>query len=86
MFLQSVDPGTGEIIFDEFEDSARRDQLETRLTHIKPAEILLPETISAATTKLVSQLVVQRQAIYLSDTTRHVSFRCERLAATFNPS
>ena len=43
-----------------FDDTVTRHNLETRLTYMKPVEILLPETISVSTTKLVSQYVSQR--------------------------
>ena len=55
-----MEPSTGEIIYDLFDDTVTRHNLETRLTHMKPAEILLPEAISVNTTKLVSQYVSQR--------------------------
>ena len=40
--LVSVSPTTGEVIYDEFVDTAMRTELETRLAHIKPFELLLP--------------------------------------------
>ncbi len=55
-----MEPATGEILYDLFDDSVTRDQLEMRLTHVKPVEILLPETISKDTENLISELVFQR--------------------------
>lgn len=40
--LISVSPTTGEVIYDEFTDTAMRPELETRLAHIRPFELLLP--------------------------------------------
>lgn len=64
--IVSVIPETGEVIWDEFDgkssagesglttDSAVRSELETRLTHLQPRELLLPaEGLSAATEKLL---------------------------------
>ncbi|KAG8825802.1 Mismatch repair protein msh3 [Serendipita sp. 401] len=42
--LVSVSPATGEVVYDEFVDTGMRTELETRLAHIKPCELLLPGT------------------------------------------
>src|SRR3989338_36840 len=39
-------PSTGEVVYDVFEDSFVRSALETRLEHLKPCELLLPEDLS----------------------------------------
>ncbi|WWC87833.1 uncharacterized protein L201_002726 [Kwoniella dendrophila CBS 6074] len=53
--LVSVVPGTGEVVWDEFDDSQVRSELETRLTHLQPAELLLPKDgLSKATEKVLS--------------------------------
>ncbi|WVQ79017.1 hypothetical protein IAT38_001109 [Cryptococcus sp. DSM 104549] len=53
--LVSVIPGTGEVVWDEFDDSQVRSELETRLTHLQPAELLLPAAgLSKATEKVLS--------------------------------
>nr|ODO02407.1 DNA mismatch repair protein MSH3 [Cryptococcus depauperatus CBS 7855] len=41
--LVSVIPEIGEVMWDEFEDSQVRSELETRLTHLCPAELILPK-------------------------------------------
>lgn len=62
--LVSVVPGTGEVVWDEFDGDLRlsrlmidgqvRTELETRLTHLAPAELLLPATgLSKATEKVL---------------------------------
>ena len=53
---QCVQPATGEIIYDVFEDTVTRSELETRITHIQPAELLLPPALSTPTEKLIDQL------------------------------
>ncbi|KAA1471299.1 DNA mismatch repair protein MSH3 [Dentipellis sp. KUC8613] len=37
-------PSTGEVTWDHFEDGHMRTELETRMIHTKPAELLLPQT------------------------------------------
>ncbi|WVQ64881.1 uncharacterized protein L199_003050 [Kwoniella botswanensis] len=52
--IVSVVPGTGEVVWDEFDDSQVRSELETRLTHLQPAELLLPkDRMSKATGKVL---------------------------------
>ncbi|CCM03684.1 uncharacterized protein FIBRA_05828 [Fibroporia radiculosa] len=36
-------PSTGDVVWDEFEDNHMRTELETRMVHSKPYELLLPE-------------------------------------------
>nr|XP_019050346.1 DNA mismatch repair protein MSH3 [Kwoniella bestiolae CBS 10118]OCF29276.1 DNA mismatch repair protein MSH3 [Kwoniella bestiolae CBS 10118] len=53
--IVSVVPGTGEVVWDEFDDSQVRSELETRLTHLQPAELLLPkDKLSKATEKVLN--------------------------------
>ncbi|WWC68667.1 uncharacterized protein I206_102599 [Kwoniella pini CBS 10737] len=53
--IVSVVPGTGEVVWDEFDDSQVRSELETRLTHLQPAELLLPKAgLSKATEKVLA--------------------------------
>lgn len=72
--LVSVVPGTGDVVWDEFDgafviatgllmiDSAVRTELETRLTHLQPAELLLPSnTLSKATEKVLKHLTSASQ-------------------------
>lgn len=39
--MLSVTPSTGDIIYDYFDDGIMRSELETRLSHIRPCELLL---------------------------------------------
>ncbi|WVF67166.1 hypothetical protein IAT40_001912 [Kwoniella sp. CBS 6097] len=53
--LVSVILSTGEVVWDEFDDSQVRTELETRLTHLAPAELLLPKNaLSKATQKVLN--------------------------------
>ena len=54
--IQAVQPSTGDIIHDCFEDNSSRSELETRLAHIQPVEILLSQNVSEATMRLVTGL------------------------------
>lgn len=54
--LIAVQPATGEIIYDDFEDGWMRSELETRLLHISPAEFVVVGEVSKATKKLVQHL------------------------------
>ncbi|KAK4615743.1 DNA mismatch repair protein MSH3 [Fulvia fulva] len=54
--MVAVQPSTGDIIYDDFEDGWMRSELETRLLHISPCEFLLVGELSKATKKLVQHL------------------------------
>ncbi len=54
--ILSVQPATGDIIYDDFEDGFMRSEIETRLLHIAPCEILIVGGLSKATEKLVQHL------------------------------
>ncbi|KAG0022480.1 Mismatch repair protein msh3 [Podila clonocystis] len=62
----AVQPATGDIIYDEFVDGHFRNELETRLLHIQPSELIVPvQPMSKATEKLLSHLTAsssQRRA------------------------
>ncbi|KAI0486467.1 muts domain V-domain-containing protein [Xylaria cf. heliscus] len=52
----AVQPATGDIIYDNFEDGFMRSEIETRLLHISPCEFLIVGELSKATEKLVHHL------------------------------
>ncbi|KAK4034810.1 muts domain V-domain-containing protein [Parachaetomium inaequale] len=52
----AVQPATGDIIYDDFEDGFMRREIETRLLHISPCELLVVGEPSKATDKLVQHL------------------------------
>ncbi|KAM8778288.1 DNA mismatch repair protein Msh3 isoform 1-T1 [Rhynchonycteris naso] len=51
--IVGVQPATGEVVFDGFQDSASRAELETRLLSLQPVELLLPSHMSEQTEALV---------------------------------
>lgn len=53
--LVAVQPATGDIIYDDFEDGFMRSDLETRLLHIAPSEFLLVGELSKTTEKLIQR-------------------------------
>ncbi|MCJ1468340.1 Mismatch repair protein msh3 [Pseudocyphellaria aurata] len=54
--MVAVQPATGDVIYDDFEDGFMRSELETRLLHLSPCEILIVGDLSKATDKLVQHL------------------------------
>ncbi|KAL2885514.1 DNA mismatch repair protein MSH3 [Ceratocystis lukuohia] len=52
----AVQPSTGDIIYDAFEDGFMRSEIETRLLHISPCEFLLVGHMTKATEKLLQHL------------------------------
>uniref|UniRef100_M3YB85 MutS homolog 3 n=1 Tax=Mustela putorius furo TaxID=9669 RepID=M3YB85_MUSPF len=44
--IVGVQPATGEVVFDSFQDSASRSELETRILCLQPVELLLPSHLS----------------------------------------
>ncbi|TVY92473.1 DNA mismatch repair protein msh3, partial [Lachnellula willkommii] len=54
--ILAVQPATGDIIYDTFEDGFMRSELETRLLHISPCEFLIVGDLTKATDKLVQHL------------------------------
>ncbi|KAG4428739.1 Mismatch repair protein msh3 [Cadophora sp. M221] len=51
--ILAVQPSTGDIIYDTFEDGFMRSELETRLLHLAPCEFLIVGELTKATDKLV---------------------------------
>ena len=54
--ILAVQPTTGDVIYDDFEDGFMRSELETRLLHIAPCEFLIVGHVSKATDKLIQHL------------------------------
>ena len=52
----AVQPATGDVVYDDFEDGFMRSEIETRLLHIAPCEFLIVGELSKATEKLVQHL------------------------------
>lgn len=54
--IVAVQPATGDVVYDEFEDGFMRSEIETRLLHIAPCEFLICGDLSRATDKLIMHL------------------------------
>ncbi|KAG6007413.1 Mismatch repair protein msh3 [Claviceps maximensis] len=54
--ILAVQPATGDIIYDHFQDGFMRSEIETRLLHISPCEFLIVGTLSKGTDKLIQHL------------------------------
>ena len=54
--ILAVQPATGDILYDAFEDGFMRNEIETRLLHITPCEFLIVGELTKATEKLVQHL------------------------------
>ena len=62
--LVAVQPATGDVIHDDFEDGFMRSEIETRLLHIAPCEILIVGDLSKATDKLVQHLSGSKSNVF----------------------
>ncbi|KAH7910649.1 muts domain V-domain-containing protein [Hygrophoropsis aurantiaca] len=69
----AISPSTGDVIWDEFDDSIMRTELETRLVHTRPAEVLLPDQGLSKMTEKVLEHFVQ-------STTKYCKIRTERFS------
>lgn len=56
MSILAVQPATGDIIYDSFQDGFMRSEIETRLLHISPAEFLIVGDLTKGTDKLIQHL------------------------------
>ena len=52
-----IDTASGDIVYDEWEDSELRQNLASRVVHLAPRELLLPEGLSKTTERLLKRLV-----------------------------
>ncbi|KAJ3401119.1 Mismatch repair protein msh3 [Chytriomyces hyalinus] len=60
--MVAVQLSTGEIVYDSFEDGALRGELETRLEHVRPVELVLPvDGLSPATEGVLKHWAVNRE-------------------------
>ncbi|XP_038621490.1 DNA mismatch repair protein Msh3 [Tachyglossus aculeatus] len=54
--IVGVQPATGEVVFDSFQDSGSRSELETRILRLQPVELLLPSDLSDQSEKCISRI------------------------------
>lgn len=62
--ILAVQPATGDVIYDNFEDGFMRVETETRILHIAPCEFLIVGELSKATEKLVQHLAGSSTALF----------------------
>ena len=62
--IVAVQPATGSIIYDDFEDGFMRSEIETRLLHIAPCEYLIVGELSGATEKLIKHLSGSKSNVF----------------------
>ncbi|XP_053147197.1 DNA mismatch repair protein Msh3 isoform X2 [Hemicordylus capensis] len=54
--IVAVQPTTGEVIFDSFQDSGARLELESQILRLQPVEVILPRDVSDQTEKLINNM------------------------------
>ncbi|KAL9986291.1 hypothetical protein ACROYT_G000415 [Oculina patagonica] len=59
--LVAVQPSTGDVIYDEFEDGRSYTELESHFEHISPEELLLPESLTVRTENFIRDYVTRVQ-------------------------
>ena len=62
--IVAVQPATGDVIYDDFEDTFMRSEIETRLLHIAPCEFLLVGDLSPASEKLIQHLSASKSNVF----------------------
>jgi DNA mismatch repair protein MSH3 len=67
--IVAVQPATGDVIYDDFEDGFMRSEIETRLLHIAPCEFLIVGELSKPSEKLVKHLSSSKTNVF-GDKTR----------------
>ncbi|KAK7521945.1 DNA mismatch repair protein MSH3 [Phyllosticta citriasiana] len=62
--IVAVQPSTGDIIYDDFEDGFMRSEIETRLLHIAPCEFIVVGETSKATEKMIQHLSRSKSNVF----------------------
>lgn len=62
--IVAVQPCTGDVIYDDFEDGFMRSEIETRLLHIAPCEFIVVGDLSKASEKLVQHLSSSKTNVF----------------------
>jgi len=81
--IVAVQPATGDIIYDDFEDGFMRSEIETRLLHIAPCEFLIVGDLSPATEKLVHHLAGSKTNVF-GDQVREERVQREKTAVAMS--
>lgn len=53
---------TGDMVYDSFTDSSTRTELHTRIMHLQPSELLIPDTLSQRSQNAIRNVAVARYA------------------------
>jgi len=56
---QGIQPATGDVVYDQFEDGVFRTELETRVAHLRPTELLRPPVLSRPTERFLAHWIAQ---------------------------
>jgi len=56
---QGIQPATGDLVYDQFEDGVFRTELETRVAHLRPTELLRPPVLSRPTERFLAHWIAQ---------------------------
>ncbi|KAJ7384512.1 Mismatch repair protein msh3 [Desmophyllum pertusum] len=59
--LVAVQPSTGDVVYDEFEDGPSYTELESHFVHINPEELLLPVSVTVRTENFIRDYVTRVQ-------------------------
>ncbi|CAE6452008.1 unnamed protein product [Rhizoctonia solani] len=60
----AVTPATGDIVYDTFDDTYMRSEIETRMAHVRPLELLLPESkLTKPSEKILAHIANQGSRI-----------------------
>ncbi|KAJ1310165.1 hypothetical protein OPQ81_006909 [Rhizoctonia solani] len=71
----SVAPATGDIIYDTFDDTYMRSEIETRMAHVRPLELLLPESkLTKPTEKILAHIGSQGSRIRIDRYEHQMSY------------
>ncbi|KAK3098520.1 hypothetical protein FSP39_020282 [Pinctada imbricata] len=55
--ILAVKPSTGNVVYDSFVDTELRTELDTRITHTQPVEMIIPKTLTEKTQKFIDDTV-----------------------------
>ncbi|RUS24750.1 hypothetical protein BC938DRAFT_473133 [Jimgerdemannia flammicorona] len=62
--IVAVQPLTGEIAYDSFDNGYMRSELEPCVLHIQPCKMLLPAQLSKSIEKLMSHMALHRYSLW----------------------
>ena len=65
-YIQAVQPSTGDVIYDDFQDGPSYMELEAHLEHICPEELLLPESLTIKTENFIKDFVTRVQRFVIN--------------------